>query len=351
MEHGDNGHERLRMVVSRLVLTPRPVAGSLEELLDGATERAGFHTTDSKSGAAFERVVKGGERFVLKRLHVDDDWIMRSSGDVLGRPLLVWSSGLLDALPASLDHAVVGAAAGFGRNGWGAALLLRDVSEHLVPPGDAPLSLVQHRGLLDHLAELSATFWGWRDEIGLTPYSTRWAWFGPGMVAAEEALGWPDPVPAIARDGWWRFAERAPGDVARAVHDLRHDLDPLVAALRRTPSTLLHGDWKLGNLGTGPDGRTILLDWAGPGEGPVVHELGWYLAINRQRLPEPKEDAIAAFRNGLEHHGVSPGEWWDRQLALGLLGTVVQFGWEKALGDREELGWWCDRAREGVRYL
>jgi len=29
----------------------------------------------------------------------------------------------------------------------------------------------------------------------------------------------------------------------------------------------------------------------------------------------------------------------------------VQFGWEKALGEDDELGWWCDRAREGALRL
>jgi hypothetical protein len=29
----------------------------------------------------------------------------------------------------------------------------------------------------------------------------------------------------------------------------------------------------------------------------------------------------------------------------------VQFGWEKALGDDEELAWWVDAAREGARLL
>jgi len=29
----------------------------------------------------------------------------------------------------------------------------------------------------------------------------------------------------------------------------------------------------------------------------------------------------------------------------------VIFGWEKALGNDDELGWWCDRAREGARRL
>ena len=33
--------------------------------------------------------------------------------------------------------------------------------------------------------------------------------------------------------------------------------------------------------------------------------------------------------------------WWDRQLALCLLGAMVLFGWEKALGGYdEELAWW-----------
>jgi hypothetical protein len=35
-----------------------------------------------------------------------------------------------------------------------------------------------------------------------------------------------------------------------------------------------------------------------------------------------------------------------------LLGTMVQFGWEKALGGPgPELAWWEARALEGVRWL
>jgi hypothetical protein len=85
--------------------------------------------------------------------------------------------------------------------------------------------------------------------------------------------------------------------------------------------------------------------------GPILHELGWYLALNRARLPEPKEETISAMRGALEARAVDTEGWWDTQLELCLLGTLVQFGWEKALGDGEELGWWCDRAREGVARL
>jgi hypothetical protein len=340
------------MRASAVPLVPRVAAASIDELLEGVTAREPLDHSDSKSGSSLERVVIGGERLVLKHLHPDHDWTMRGFGDVGCRPVAVWTSGLLDAVPASIDHAVVGAAAGLGRNGWGGALLLRDVSTSLIPPGDEPIPMAVHRQILDHLAELSATFWEATSGLPeLLSLECRWSAFGPGWLEAEEGLGWPDEVPVIAARGWARLAERAPADVLDAVTALRADLDPLVRAARATPQTFLHGDWKLGNLGARPDGRTVLLDWTYPGVGPVAHDLGWYLAINAARLPEPKEDAIDALAASLRAHGVPTDGWWEQQLHLCLLGTLVQFGWEKALGADEELAWWCERAREGLRWL
>jgi thiamine kinase-like enzyme len=332
-------------------LRPRTPASSIEELLAGATSREAFAQTDGKSGSSLDRVVIDGERFVLKQVHPDDDWTMRCMGDLGCRPARMWTSGLLDAVPEVIDHAVVGVATGLGRNGWGGALLLHDRSDAMVPEGDAPITLELHRQLLDHLAALSAPFWGAPEVIpGLVDLENRWSFFAPGLSEAEAGLGWPTPIPVVARDGWVRFAERAPGDVARLVDDLRHDVDPLVTAVRRTPQTFLHGDWKLGNLGAA-DGRTILLDWTYPGMGPVAHDLAWYLALNQARLPEAKEDAIDALRTSLEAREVATDGWWEPQVGLCLLGALVQFGWEKALGDDDELGWWCERAREGARWL
>lgn len=331
-------------------LVPRSPAASVDELVAGARERTPLGGTDGKSGSQLERVVIDGERFVLKHLHPDADWTMRGFGDLGCRPVEVWTSGLLDAVPPTIDHAVVGAASGLGRNGWGGALLLRDVSEHLVPEGDAPVSMEDHRQLLDHLADLSATFWGADGTPELLSLESRWSAFNPGWLAAEEARGWPDPVPRIAADGWVRFAERAPADVVDVVDGLRHDVDPLVAAVRQTPLTFLHGDWKLGNLGVAP-GRTVLLDWTYPGVGPIAHDLAWYLSLNRSRLPESKEASIDALRRSLEARSVATDDWWQQQVDLCLLGALVQHGWEKALGDDDELHWWCDRARAGARHL
>ena len=340
------------MMVDVLALTPRPVASSLDELLAGAVAREPFLTSDSKSGSAFERVTMAdGTTSILKHVHIDWDWTMRFNGDIGCHPAQVWASGLMDVLPERIDHGVSGVATGLGRGGLGAAILMRDLSDAIVPPGDDVLPLDQHLAYIDDLAALSARTLGWRDDVGLVPIGNRWTWFNHASLQIEEARGWPDPVPKIAFDGWARFAECAPADVLTVIDDLRRDPSPLVVRMQDTPQSFVHGDWKLGNVGTAADGRTVLIDWTYPGESPCTYELAWYLALNRARMPQSKEDAIARFRSSLAREGVATDEWFDGQLALSLLGALVVFGWEKALGDRDELAWWCDRAREGAARL
>jgi len=324
-------------------------ATSLDDLLAGASERLAMKTSDSKSGALFERVRIGGESFVVKHLHVDDDWIQRLTGDLGCRPAMLWRAGILDDLPACLDHAVVGVATGLGRNGWGAALLMRDVGPWLVPEGDDPVPLDQELRFLDHMAALHAHFWGWQDAFDLQPPSHRYLYFSAVNLSTETARPQVEAVPRIATSGWERFAELSP--IASDVLALRAAPWPLVDALGALPQTFLHGDWKMGNLGSHPDGRTILIDWATSGRGNCASELAWYLAINAARLPHGKEDAIDAYASSLRGHGVATDGWWDAAVDLALLGGLVQFGWEKALGDRAELGWWEDRARAGLARL
>lgn len=340
------------MMVDALALAPRPVAASLDELLDGAVRREPFLTSDSKSGSPFERITMGdGSTRILKHVHIDHDWTMRFNGDVGCNPARVWAAGLMDVASDRIDHGVVGVAAGLGRNGWGAAILMRDMSDEMVPPGDGMLTMAQHGAFIDDMALLAARTWGWRDTIDLVPLDTRWTWFNHASLAVEAERGWPEPVPKIAADGWLRFAERAPRDVFAAIDALRRDPGPLVDAMRHTPLSFVHGDWKLGNLGTAADGRTALIDWTYPGEGPCCYELAWYLAVNRARMPQSKEAAIDRFAVALRANGVETGGWFDTQMALGLLAGLVVFGWEKALGDDDELAWWCARARDGASRL
>lgn len=338
-----------------MLVDVRALASSVEELLAVAERREPFVNPDGRSAAAFQRVWIDGVAHVVKYLHLDHDFTMRVSGDVGCRTVRAWAAGLLDSAPQLIDHAMVGAALGHGRNGWGAAVLMRDVSAHLLPVTDAVIPADDHGRFLDNVAGFCAATWGWRDEPGsgpgLLPYPARWAWFGCAAIDGERALGWPEAVPRIADEGWGRFAERAPAAVVRVVDALRHDVTPLADALLETPSCFLHGDVKASNTGTSPDGRTLLIDWAYVGEGPACHELAWHLALDRSRLPATKEATAEAFRAALGRHGVDTSGWWERQLGLCLLGAVVQFGWEKALGDDDELGWWCDAAAEGAAWL
>jgi aminoglycoside phosphotransferase (APT) family kinase protein len=119
-------------------------------------------------------------------------------------------------------------------------------------------------------------------------------------------------------------------------------------ALDRGPQTLVHSDWKAGNLGSHADGRTVLLDWAFPGAAPWSVDLAWYLAVNCDLIAQSKEDAIAAYRESLMRRGVDVADRWDEQLECGLLLALVHLGWSKT---GAELEWWADRVQRAVRYL
>ena len=327
-----------------------PRFASVAELIAGATERRPLAGGAGKSGARLERVVIGGQPYVLKHLDLAEDWTMRASGCLRGAPLLAWERGLLARLPACFNQPIVGVAAEDGaasRGGvpsGGCAVLMRDVAPWLVPVSDEPISLDQHLRFLRHMAALHVTFWACGSECEIVPVMHRYLELSPWLAHAEAAVGSAHLVPRLVGQGWPRLAEVAPA-AAAVVNPLARDPGPLVEALETTPQTFVHSNWKLDNLGTDEQGRTVILDWEQPGRGAPLSDLAWYLAINCRRLPQGKQDAIAAYRQALEEQGIDTEPWWDRQLALCLLGALVQFGWEKALGGYdEELAWWETQA-------
>ena len=324
----------------------RPVADTVRELLAGATDREPVPSQALLTGGRRERIRIGDRPFLLERFGRDHDWVLRATGDLACRPLLVWRSGLLDRLPGFLDHGVVAAA----RDGDAGVLLLRDVSPWLVGEGDQPIALEQHLRFVDHLAGLHAGFWGFEDTIGLAPLSARYLQLSPWVAGAEARRGGAGPIPRLIGHGWQTFVEVS-GQAADLVIGLLREPWPLLAALERTPMTLLHGDWQLCNLGSHVDGRTIVLDWTVPGRGPACADLAWYLARNAGRLPQSRDETIAAYRAALEGYGIDTGGWWQRQLELCLLGGLVQFGWLKAARRSAELRWWEEQALAGARWL
>jgi hypothetical protein len=322
------------------------VAATPEELVAGTTDRVEVRSSDAKSGARFERLVIDGERLFLKSLSAADDWIMRVTGNTSNWEFKVWKAGIYGATPPVIDHTVRGMAL----EGDRLFILMTDCGDDLVPSGDDQVPAAHHADFLDAMAAMHAHFLGWQDDLGLQDLSRRWLFFAPETIAPElEADDVPGPI-AVAHQGWGLLPERAPS-LHDLVSDVHRDPDALSEALRATPLTFVAGDWKFGNVGHRPDGRTILLDWAYPGEAPPCWDLAWYLAINRARLPESKEATIERYRSRLEARGVDTSDWWERQLGLTMVGIAAVFAWEKAVGDQAELEWWERAALDGAAWM
>ena len=111
------------------------VTRSAAELLARASSRERLVPADARSGAVFERIVVGPDRYFVKRFGFASDWIMRVSGDHVGRQYLVWRAGIMDRTPACIDHTVVA----MDLDGVGddavLTIVMREVGEYLVPPG------------------------------------------------------------------------------------------------------------------------------------------------------------------------------------------------------------------------
>ena len=329
--------------------SPR-VAETIDELIAGASDRVSVQPEDGKSGASFERLTIDGEPHFLKVLSAESDWIMRCTGNTTNWEFQVWKAGMNHRTPRVIDHTIVSMALEGDGPTARLAMLMTDCGNDLIPPGDAPLSVETHHRFIDHMAEMHACFIGWEDTIGLGALDQRLLFFAPATIAPELLVD-DVPVPVrVADQGWAILRERSP-QLHAIVSRVHTRPDELATALRATPQTFIAGDWKMGNLGERPDGRTIVLDWAYPGEAPPAWELCWYLALNRARIPISKEDTIDFYRASIERHGVDTAGWWERQLGLCLLALTAVIGWEKAVGDRDEFEWWEAAALDGVRWM
>jgi hypothetical protein len=328
-----------------VVNVPRCV-DTIEELVAGATDRRSVRSSDAKSGADFELLTIEGRPCFLKVLDVESDWIMRVTRNTEHWEHKAWRAGLYHRFPDVIDHTIIAMALDTTGDLTRLGMLMDDVSGSLVPPGDEVVAVETHDGFVRHMAQLHAEFWGWRDDVGLCPMANRLRFFSPEVIAPE-LLADEVPGPIAAADtGWRRLAETDPelSDLVRGIHQ---DPEELIDALAQTPSTLVTGDWKMGNLGRhADDGRTVLVDQGYPGAAPGLYDLLWYVALNRQRLPVSKEATILAYRAGLEAAGIDTDGWFEAQLGLSTIAMMATFAWEKALGDAEELAWWSTQVEK-----
>ena len=114
------------------------------------------------SNASLTRVAIGGQRFVLKRSTVARDWTACRSGDARGREALL----LADEACRDVWDVFACPYIAYEIAGGEIALLMRDLSAHLLPDARTPLTAGQQSAILGALARMHARFWGTRAPVG-----------------------------------------------------------------------------------------------------------------------------------------------------------------------------------------
>jgi len=351
----------------------------LARILGGQVESVEVGPLDVEhySGNTLEqvRVRRGGATtsFVLKRFSLEHDWIMRLTHDYAVREVALFRGGVFRRLPGECWVPIVAAA----RNGQSWTSLMVDVSDFLIPSSLAPLPIHDLRRYLNHLAAAHARFMG--DEsllepaLGLSSLEDFILILSAPTVRREVEQGRTHVVLEMAVRGWEIFEAVAKPEAVQVIKNAQQDLGPLLRALAHSPHTLVHGDFKLANLGswsqplpreTGEGLRTIMLDWQDATCGPPLLDIAYFLAVNSTRLPVSKGEAVRMYRASLAAHGYAyTDEVWARDLGVGLLaGGAMRLGWQKALGTQSEdlaartkgngeLRWWSEQIVRAGRWL
>lgn len=345
------------------------------EPFEAVLRRHGLHAAsempfphDGWSGARLAVRQRDGRRYVIKRDSLAWDWIARAT---LDGPVLreAWFARHGPALPAPLWAPYLGAGMeGAGEPAGGpdaasspvAALLMPDLTGVLLPWEEAADATTLERAV-GAMATLHAHRWtvGALADGPWCPVRERLLLLS--RPAAERYHADGNPVGQRFLAGWDAFDEAADPAARDLIHGLAAEPGPLLAALERLPTTLLHGDLKLANVGFAADGRIAVVDWQMVMVAPVAVELGWFLVSNAPFLPVGPETVLADYRRAMDAAGGGAvlGDW-AAQVDLAILVGLLLRGWRKGLDAaaqarypsgvpaRDDLAWWCDRATEAA---
>lgn len=291
--------------------------------LTGAPETPLDH--DGWSGARLSRIDRG-PGYVVKRDSLEWDWIARATAD---GPTLreAWFAVEGPSLTAPLWAPYLGA----GLDGDIAALLMPDLTGTLLPWEE-----VVDRPSLGRVLEAMVA-------LHRTDVPDRIRVEGPWCPLRERLLLLSRPAAEVYRAednlvgerflaGWDAFARLADPAAVDLIDRLSTDPTGLIDALGRLPTTLIHGDLKLGNVGPAADGRVAIVDWQMVAIAPVAVELGWFLVSNVASLSIGPEAVLAAYRSAALAAGDGTNdETWRTQVDLAWLVGLVLRGWRKGL--------------------
>jgi hypothetical protein len=284
----------------------------------------------SRSGSSLLKVETNDGRalshYVLKRVSLGCDWIMRVTEDHHCRSVVLWQSGLLDGLKPAVENSIVACS----RDGVGWAILMRDVTAALLPT-QQPLSTTDNERILAGLAAMHAAHWNAPEltnpALGLCSLRSAFHSLSPKTVRQE--LDSKNRAVRGLVEGWELLFAQAEPQVAEILRQLVADPQPLCAALARYPQTLMHGDLQMSNVGLDRTQQSgaVILDWQLAAVAPPTLDLYWYVGIDE--IPSAmKETSIEHYHRQLATHlGPRFDERdWQPMLELGSLAHLLRIG-------------------------
>jgi aminoglycoside phosphotransferase (APT) family kinase protein len=259
----------------------------------------------------------------------------------------LWASGALDRVSAVVDHTIIVIIEDDDHD----VVVMRDVSRSLVP-AEGAVTRATSRQLLAGLAALHQASHT-EPQQDLCPIGARYQMFSPSSHARTDLPGL-HPARKTILTGWQLFAERVPADVVAAVSAVHDEPTRLSAPLADLPTTLVHGDAKLLNLGIGPTGL-IAIDWGDlTGFGPPEIDVAWYALMNHARLGVTPDEIFADYEEQA-NQPLSP-----QAVDLACIGSLAQMGFKLAatavngttaqmrVEADASLAWWCRRVRIAI---
>jgi hypothetical protein len=289
-----------------------------------------FDTSLSDSGSSL-LIVETNDghalgHYVLKRVSLECDWIMRVTEDDQCRSVTLWQSGLLDGLKPAVEHGIVACA----RDEAGWAILMRDLTAAMLPL-EQPLCIADNERILAAMAATHATYWNAPElanpALGLCSLRSVFHSLSPQRVRQE--LYTENGVVRALVEGWEPLLAQAEPDVAEILRQLLADPQPLCAALARYPQTLIHGDLHVGNVGLDRTlaSGAVMLDWQLAAVAPPTLDLFWYVGCEQIPSAE-RESSMAYYRRQLAMYlGPRFNESdWQPMLELGRLAHLLRIG-------------------------
>ncbi len=309
-------------------------------ILDGIKDREPFAGEWGRTGAKFERgVLADGTSVVIKHI-TPNDWLIAAAG---GKSHLfdAWQSGVFDRVPDQIDHTMLA----MEEQGDEWICVMRDESVSMLEEG-CVLSRDQSRRLIAAVDALHAEFWG--EHVPGLSLQEHYVVMTPKGTAVADHVS---PIPALQRRGWEMFGDVAPSDVTDVLRRLLDDPTPMVEEMKKHPMTLIHGDYRLHNLGLN-DEKVVAIDWEIVGNAPPSVDIAWYLIISASRIDATREQVVDDYRE------IAADRFDSRAWDLACIGALMWLGWNKAIDivenpapeireqERADLDWWIQRVRQ-----